>query len=66
MVTKSGEDVGTVTDVLLISENNLLAVTGDKEDILIPFVRSICIEVNLKQKKIIIDPPEGLLDLNEI
>jgi len=26
----------------------------------------ICLEINLADKEIVIDPPDGLLDLNEI
>lgn len=32
--------------------------------ILIPFVKSICVEVDLAGRKIRIDPPDGLLELN--
>jgi len=66
VVTKSGEEVGTVTDLWLIPENDLLVVTTGKTEILIPFSHSVCSEIDLKLKKIRIDPPEGLLDLNEI
>lgn len=43
-----------------------LEVTGDRggELILVPFVKSICVEIDVAGKKIRIDPPEGLLDLN--
>ncbi len=34
------------------------------EPALIPFVKSICIEVDLGGKKIRVDPPDGLMDLN--
>jgi 16S rRNA processing protein RimM len=66
VVTKSGEEVGTVTNLWLIPENDLLVVTKGKTEILIPFSHSVCLEVDLKLKKIRVDPPEGLLDLNEI
>ena len=66
VVTKSGEEVGTVTNLWLVPENDLLVVTKGKTEILIPFSHSVCLEVDLKLKKIKIDPPEGLLDLNEI
>jgi len=42
-------------------------VVGRKpREILIPFTKDICVEVNLEKRKIVIDPPQGLLDLNEI
>jgi 16S rRNA processing protein RimM len=43
-----------------------LEVTGDGggEPALVPFVKAICVEVDLGRKRIRIDPPDGLLDLN--
>jgi 16S rRNA processing protein RimM len=43
-----------------------LEVTGDGggEPALVPFVKAICVEVDLGGRKIRIDPPDGLLDLN--
>ena len=32
--------------------------------VLIPFARSICREIDIAGKRIVIDPPQGLLDLN--
>jgi 16S rRNA processing protein RimM len=44
-----------------------LEVTGDcgGEPALVPFVKAICVEVDLVGRKIRIDPPDGLLDLND-
>ena len=43
-----------------------LEVTRDAggEPALVPFVKAICVEVDLKARKIRIDPPDGLLELN--
>jgi 16S rRNA processing protein RimM len=43
-----------------------LEVTADSggEPALVPFVKAICVEVDPGGRKIRIDPPEGLLDLN--
>jgi ribosomal 30S subunit maturation factor RimM len=51
---------------LLIKDNDLLVVEKEGKEILIPFTAVICLEVNLKKKEIVIDPPEGLLELDEI
>lgn len=66
VLTKEGGRIGTVTDVLSQQGNDLLVVAKGESEIYIPFTRSICLEVDLKKKEILIDPPEGLLDLNEI
>jgi 16S rRNA processing protein RimM len=64
--TKDGCDVGKVEDMLFASSNNLLVVRQGKEEILIPFTQDVCIKVDLEKKEILVDPPEGLLELNEI
>jgi ribosomal 30S subunit maturation factor RimM len=46
--------------------NSLLIVNKKGQEILIPFHQSICKEVDIARKEIRIDPPEGLLDLDEI
>jgi 16S rRNA processing protein RimM len=66
VVTKDGDSIGRVLDILFIEENDLLIVEKGKREILIPFSEPICIEVNLEKREIVIDPPDGLLDLNEI
>jgi len=66
VVSKSGEEIGLVEDLWRIPGNDLLVVRCGKRDILIPFTQTICIRVDLNKREIIIDPPEGLLDLNEI
>lgn len=55
-----------VKDILLIKDNDLLVITKGEEEIYVPFTESICVEINLESKQIIIDPPLGLLDLDEI
>ncbi|MGQ9618742.1 MAG: ribosome maturation factor RimM [Candidatus Aminicenantia bacterium] len=63
---KDGTVVGIVSYIWEIGENTLLSVSGSKGEILIPFVKSICRIVDVKNKRIEIDPPDGLLNLNEI
>jgi 16S rRNA processing protein RimM len=66
VVTQRGKQIGSVSDLVWVKDNNLLVVTQGKKEILIPFTHSVCLEVDLKKKIIRIDPPEGLLELNEI
>ncbi len=58
--------LGSVEDIHFISENDLLIVGKENRKIYIPFTESICVAVDLEKREIVIDPPEGLLDLNEI
>jgi 16S rRNA processing protein RimM len=66
VVTVSGEPVGIVTDVLHHGQDLLMvtpARTPQREDVLVPFVAAIVVEVDLATGKLVIDPPPGLLDL---
>jgi 16S rRNA processing protein RimM len=58
-------DLGIVREVLHIAGSNLLAVKGPEREYMIPAVESICIRISIEEKRIVIDPPEGLLDLSK-
>ncbi len=60
--TLDGTSVGTVTEVLRNGGTEILVVDGGGKDHLIPFAETICPEVDIENKLIRIDPPEGLLD----
>ncbi|MGD2294311.1 MAG: ribosome maturation factor RimM [Candidatus Aminicenantes bacterium] len=64
--TKEGEAVGSVQDIWPVAGNDLLVVRSGDRELLIPFTQAICTEVDLRRKILVIDPPEGLLDLDEI
>jgi 16S rRNA processing protein RimM len=66
VITKKGAEVGSVKDIFFIEGNDLLVVEKGDLEIFVPFTESICVEVNLEERKITIDPPDGLLDLDEI
>lgn len=58
-----GTFIGTVGGILDIAENPQLVVRGGGREYLIPAVKSICVEVSVADKRIVVDPPEGLMDL---
>ena len=60
--TLTGEKIGRVREVMRTGGTELLVVHGETKEYLIPFAESICIEVDIENKLIKIDPPEGLLD----
>jgi 16S rRNA processing protein RimM len=66
VLTENRKRVGIVRDVLFIKENDLLVIERGDTEILIPFTSDICVSVDLEEQEIIVRPPEGLLDLNEI
>lgn len=63
VVTTSGEALGIVTAVERYGAAPLLKVCGDKGEYLIPLVLSICVEIDTARKRIVVAPPEGLLEL---
>jgi len=63
-VKVGAESIGTVKSVLKTGGTEILVVAGeDDKERLIPFADSIVIEVDAERKMIVVDPPEGLLDL---
>ena len=59
-----GSQIGTVTDVLHPPGGDLLVVRRpDGGELLVPFVRAIVPSVDLETRTLVVDPPEGLLDL---
>jgi 16S rRNA processing protein RimM len=63
---RDGRRIGRVRDILSIGAGALLLVESEGKEIFIPFHRSICTKVDVKAKEIRLDPPDGLLDVNEI
>lgn len=63
---KDGKKIGVVDYVWELGESTLLGISGERGEILVPFAKNICYSINTKEKRIEIDPPEGLLDLNEV
>jgi 16S rRNA processing protein RimM len=61
----SGQRVGVVTELLHFAGNNQLVVKNADREFLIPAVESICVRISVEEKRIQIDPPEGLLDLDK-
>lgn len=57
-----GELLGKVREVMRTGGTELLVVDGEERELLIPFAEAICREVDIGNKRIVIDPPEGLLE----
>ena len=63
--TTGGEQVGAVTRVDGGIAGSLLVVNGGRGEVLVPLTLAICVEIDIAAKRIRIEPPEGLLELNE-
>jgi 16S rRNA processing protein RimM len=65
VVTVGGDSLGTVSDVLDSGGTHILKVDGKDGEILIPFAQSFLRKIDLEERRIEVDLPEGLLDLNK-
>jgi len=64
VVTERGDMVGIVESVEGTVAGSRLVVAGAKGEILIPLATEICRTIDAAGRRIVIEPPEGLLDLN--
>jgi 16S rRNA processing protein RimM len=63
--TVDGEDVGAVEAVIRPGPQDLLIVDGGpRGEVFVPVVEAIVREVDRERRRVVIDPPEGLLDVN--
>lgn len=60
---QTGELVGTVDEIVKLPGQDLLSVRRTAVQVLIPMVKQIIIEIDVLAKKIVVNPPEGLLDV---
>ena len=62
--TKDGDSVGKVSKILRTGGVELLVVEDEAQrEQMIPMAESIVVGIDIASKRILIDPPEGLLDL---
>jgi 16S rRNA processing protein RimM len=59
----TGQSLGQVTAWEDCGGSGLLVVRGD---LLIPFAASICVDIDTQARRIVVDLPEGLKELNRV
>ena len=64
--TTDGGMVGEVEKVEGGAGGSRLVINGSRGEILIPLAVDICVDIDVTNRKIRINPPEGLLELNEV
>jgi len=62
--TSAGAEVGQVKAVYTGAGGALLGVDRDGAEVLVPLVKAMCTEIDVARRRIVVDPPEGLLDVN--
>jgi len=60
--TIEGVKLGKVKEILRTGGTEVLVVAGETKEYLIPFAKKICTDVDIENKLIKVDAPEGLLD----
>ncbi|WP_433326730.1 ribosome maturation factor RimM [Spirillospora sp. CA-294931] len=61
-VTVAGEEIGTVAEVRHTGQDLLIISRPGRDEALVPFVAALVPEVDVPGGRLVIDPPEGLLD----
>ena len=62
--TTGGAEVGVVASVDGELGASRLVVKASFGDVLVPLAQAICVGIDIAARRIVIDPPDGLLDLN--
>lgn len=63
VVTVDGEVVGRVREVYETEPVHLLEVVGDGKERLIPFAERLIREIDTEARRLVIEPPAGLLEI---
>jgi 16S rRNA processing protein RimM len=64
--TVGGQTIGVVDRVEGGIGGSRLVVSGSRGEVLVPLATEICVDIDVDAKRIRINPPDGLLDLNEV
>ncbi|WP_405641720.1 ribosome maturation factor RimM [Streptomyces uncialis] len=63
VVTVDGTEIGRITEVSHLPSQDLFVVERpDGDEVLVPFVEEIVVEIDLDEQRAVIDPPPGLID----
>jgi 16S rRNA processing protein RimM len=57
------KELGLVREIIQLPGQDLLAIDTPNGEVLIPMVKQIIISVDIIAKLIVVNPPEGLLDV---
>jgi len=63
VVTRDGRELGTIREVFFLDPVDLLDVSDGRHEYLIPYSESIVVSIDPREGRIVVDPPEGLLEL---
>src|ERR1700742_4315175 len=64
--TVDGTEVGTVDDVLHSGQDVLVIKSADGREVMVPFVKPLVPDVDIPAGVLTIDPPDGLLNVEDV
>jgi 16S rRNA processing protein RimM len=64
VVTRSGDLVGTVSEVDGTVAGSRLVLDTENGEVLVPLAAEICVAIDVPGRQIVVNPPEGLLEVN--
>jgi 16S rRNA processing protein RimM len=59
--TMEGECLGTVDEIISTGSNDVYVVRGEGQEILIPAIEDVVLEINLAQGRLVVELMEGLI-----
>ena len=65
LLDQDGELIGSITGMMDIPENFLLTVSFNNQEILVPFNEHVLIDIDKKKKRVVLNIPPGLKELNQ-
>lgn len=65
VVTTLGRQLGTVSRLMSTGAHDILVVTDRGREYLIPALAAFVVAIDAESKTITVDPPEGLLEMND-
>jgi 16S rRNA processing protein RimM len=60
VVTTTGEILGRIESIIETGSNDVYVVKSDENEVLIPALESVVLDVDLEHKRMQVDLPEGL------
>ena len=66
VVTEDGGDVGTITEIFPTGSNDVYVVREGKKEVLIPAIKGVVISIDKKAHRMVIHPPRGLFEENDL
>lgn len=62
-VDLEGDELGHVSDLIEVGKSKLLEIEWGHRRILVPMQPEIVLEIDLERRRVVLDPPDGLMEL---